>query len=217
MKNFLNKIRRKARQSRGFSITELLAATIILLLAAEGMAQGISFASRNYKIQLRNSESRVLFSTLRDTINYELSQIGNNDAGGSEMSYSSSDGGRYTISDFESATFALDGGNITTAFASIDETGKAVDGGGYVALGEVKSDGTFYGKEIASEAIYTYGITARVENFVYVLNTDTPSYFEYLLTVYDEDGNELISDTIQVLPAADFKESNGKLVMYLKR
>ncbi len=205
IKVFFNKLKNKVRQSRGFSFTEMLAATIVLLLAAEGMAQGISFASRNYKIQMRNSESRVLFSTLRETINYELSQIGNDRAGGN-LKYSASSGSRYTISDFYSVTFVLDGERINTSFAMLDASGKPVaSGGGYVALGETKGDGTFYGKEIASEAIYTYGCTARVDDFVYVENADSPSYFEYKLTVFDGDGNELHSDTIQVMPSDSSK------------
>ncbi len=200
VKQYFNKIRGKLARSGGFSFTELLAATIILLIAAEGMAQGISFASHNFRSQMKNSESRILFSTLRETINYELSQIGNEKAGG-KLKYSGVSGNRYTISDFHSVSFALEGTKINTSFAAIDASGNVVEsGGGYVALGEIKAD-KFSGKKIASEAVYTYGCTARVDDFVYVENTETPSYFEYKLTVFDGDGNVMITDTIQVMPS----------------
>ncbi|MEI3139555.1 MAG: hypothetical protein V8T31_08545 [Lachnospiraceae bacterium] len=68
----MNKIRKKLSTGRGFSLGELLAATIILLLASQVMAEGVTFAVRMYNESLTRSHARQLCSTLTASIETEL-------------------------------------------------------------------------------------------------------------------------------------------------
>ena len=47
-KRVVNRIRKKLSQKQGFSLGELLAATIILLLASQVLTQGMACAVRMY-------------------------------------------------------------------------------------------------------------------------------------------------------------------------
>ena len=68
----MNKIRKKLSTGRGFSLGELLAATIILLLASQVMAEGVTFAVRMYNESLTRSHARQLCSTLTASVETEL-------------------------------------------------------------------------------------------------------------------------------------------------
>ena len=71
------KLKNRIRESllsdkRGFSLGELLAATVILLLASQVMTQGMAFATRMYKESLTRSHAKQLCSTLTNVIEKEL-------------------------------------------------------------------------------------------------------------------------------------------------
>ena len=67
-----NRIRKLLSDKRGFSLGELLAATVILLLASQVMTQGMAFATRMYKESLTRSHAKQLCSTLTNVIEKEL-------------------------------------------------------------------------------------------------------------------------------------------------
>ena len=67
-----NLIRKKLSDKRGFSLGELLAATVILLLASQVMTQGMAFATRMYNESMTRSHARQLCSTLTNVIEKEL-------------------------------------------------------------------------------------------------------------------------------------------------
>ena len=58
-----NRIRKLLSDKRGFSLGELLAATVILLLASQVMTQGMAFATRMYNESLTRSHAKQLCST----------------------------------------------------------------------------------------------------------------------------------------------------------
>lgn len=189
----LKRIKKKLQSAGGFSLTEMLVATIILLIAAQGMTDGISFASSQYTKQMRNSQSRILCSTLENTINYEFAHT-------DKIVYSNKSGsGTYAVSKFFSPTFCIR--DSYSQFVAIDDSGKPVASGiGYLVLGYQPSEGTYDGYPIASESLYTYGIKASVDNVVYVERDNAPSYFQYRIKIYDESGNTLIEDLPQIIP-----------------
>ena len=72
IKRMKNKIRKKLSGQTGFSLGELLAATLILLLASQVLAQGITFAVRMYNESLTISHGKQLCSTLTNVVETEL-------------------------------------------------------------------------------------------------------------------------------------------------
>ena len=59
----INLIRKKLSDRRGFSLGELLAATVILLLTSQVMTQGMAFATRMYNESMTRSHAKQLCST----------------------------------------------------------------------------------------------------------------------------------------------------------
>ncbi len=186
-----NKTKKLLSEKRGFTMVELLAATVIFLLSSAVLVTGMASAEKHFNRELQSSESSILFSTLKDTIDYELSHT-------SRITYNNKSGDKYTVDTFFSRSFAVS--NADSGFCMLDTSGKvSTSGRGYIALGEEKS-GNFNGNKIVSDSLYTYGVTAAVSDFYYVNHTDVPSYFTYKLTIYDDDGDELRTDTIDVVP-----------------
>ena len=132
----------------------------------------------------------LLFSTLRETIDYELTYTSG------DVVYSSSNSNVYTIKSFYSPTFCQK--DTTTGFYAVDDNGNLSDTG-YIVLGEATSD-SVKGKYIASTALYTYDTLAKVSDFKYVDRTDEFDYFTYTLSVYDDKGRVLHSETMEVRP-----------------
>ena len=194
-KALIKKCISRLKRPRGFSFTEMLAAVIILLIASEGMAQGIAFASRNFTIQMRNSEARILFSTLRDTINYELRH--------GKIRHFTKEGSVYTVTDFYSEGRMLEGGLVYETFYTVDDANHA-SAYGYVRLGDAANPGN--GKDLATRGIYTYDTAAQIKDnkVVYHKEDGKPSYYEYTLAVGYKSSSgfvKLLEETIQVLPS----------------
>ena len=174
---FNMKIRTKKRIKKilygkgGYSLTELLVATIIMLLASSVMVTGIAAASKSFREQMSDSKSNLLFLTLRDTIDYELMYTSGsfNYSGVSQTG----DEKTYEVSTFYSPTFCMK--NTKTGFISINEAGEIADRG-YIVLGE-NTDDSVSGKYIVSKALYTYGASASVSEFKYIARENNPSYF----------------------------------------
>ena len=65
---FRRKICQRLRGNRGVSFAELLITLLILSLSSAGMAGGVLFAKEQYRASMVLSESKVLCSTLSDSI-----------------------------------------------------------------------------------------------------------------------------------------------------
>ena len=107
-----NRIRKLLSDKRGFSLGELLAATVILLLASQVMTQGMAFATRMYKESLTRSHAKQLCSTLTNVIEKELRYTTSVNKG--------SDG---TVLKYFSPTY----GKTESAFAAIDENENKIE------------------------------------------------------------------------------------------
>ena len=108
-----NRIRKLLSDKRGFSLGELLAATVILLLASQVMTQGMAFATRMYKESLTRSHAKQLCSTLTNVIEKEL-----------RYTTSVNKGNDGTVLKYFSPTY----GKTESAFAAIDENENKIDG-----------------------------------------------------------------------------------------
>ena len=107
-----NRIRKLLSDKRGFSLGELLAATVILLLASQVMTQGMAFATRMYKESLTRSHAKQLCSTLTNVIEKEL-----------RYTTSVNKGNDGTVLKYFSPTY----GKTESAFAAIDENENKID------------------------------------------------------------------------------------------
>ena len=65
---FRRGIRRKLWNNHGLSIAELMVTMLLLTLSSAGMAGGVLFAKEQYRASMVLSESKVLCSTLSDSI-----------------------------------------------------------------------------------------------------------------------------------------------------
>ena len=72
MKKGMKRLKQKLGSKCGFSLGELLAAALILLLASQVLAEGIAFGARTYHESLTRSHGKQLCSTLTAAIETEL-------------------------------------------------------------------------------------------------------------------------------------------------
>ena len=147
-----NLIRKKLSDKRGFSLGELLAATVILLLASQVMTQGMAFATRMYNESLTRSHAKQLCSTLTNVIEKELRYTTSVNKG--------SDG---TVLKYFSPTY----GKTESAFAAIDENENKIDGtaGGEIAVQLTAEDGSLYWQKLISSASYSsFDLKATIQS-----------------------------------------------------
>lgn len=194
-RRLINRIRSKLSDKRGFSLGELLAATVILLLASQVMAQGIGFATRMYNETLSRSHAKQLCSTLTNTIETEL---------------------RYTTS-ISTTGMAADGSSQLTAYFSpvygqtlsgflmVDSDDNEVTGapGGEIAIRVTDREKQVVIQRLVSSASYSsYELKVEVQNVTY--NT-TANTFSATLKINDKNGNELVASTFNVIPVNKLK------------
>lgn len=184
-KRILNKIRAKLSDRRGFSLGELLAATIILLLASQVMTQGMAFATRMYNETLSRSHAKQLCSTLTNVIETEL---------------------RYTTSaslngDVLASYFSPVYGKTMSGFRALGEDGNPVDEtkGGELAIQVTdKTTNEVIWQRLVSTASYSsYGLLAEASAVTYESSTNT---FHIVLNITDKDGNKLVKSEFDVIP-----------------
>ena len=179
-KRIINRIRSKLSDRRGFSLGELLAATIILLLASQVMAQGIAFATRMYNETLSRSHAKQLCSTLTNSIETELRYA----------TSASVNGGKLT------AYFSVVYGETKSSF-----TGEVVSGttGGELAIQvtDKTTNAVIWQRLISSASYSSYDLKAEANNITYDGTTNT---FHVVLNINDKNGKLLVTNTFDVLP-----------------
>ena len=187
------RLRNKLRACGGFTLVEMLSTLAIVVLITMLVAVGVSLATRTYSQSIELSEAKVLHSTLSEVISNELAQTGTIEAAGA-----SADGKGYKLGKFFSRNYGVK--DDLCAFQVLDpETGKVMASGGkgQLALGS----GTVQNR-LLSSAAYTNGTTATIGvNYYEAKETPAvPAHFEVTLNVYSKDGNELVSNTFDVVP-----------------
>lgn len=177
-----NLIRKKLSDKRGFSLGELLAATVILLLASQVMTQGMAFATRMYKESLTRSHAKQLCSTLTNVIEKELRYTTsvNTDSDGTVLKY-----------------FSPTYGKTESAFAAIDENENKIDGtaGGEIAVQLTAEDGSLYWQKLISSASYSsFDLKATIQSAKLEGST-----FHIILEITDKDGKKIITNKFDVI------------------
>lgn len=177
-----NLIRKKLSDKRGFSLGELLAATVILLLASQVMTQGMAFATRMYKESLTRSHAKQLCSTLTNVIEKELRYTTsvNTDSDGTVLKY-----------------FSPTYGKTESAFAAIDENENKIDGtaGGEIAVQLTAEDGSLYWQKLISSASYSsFDLKATIQSVKLEGST-----FHIILEITDKDGKKIITNKFDVI------------------
>ena len=177
-----NLIRKKLSDKRGFSLGELLAATVILLLASQVMTQGMAFATRMYKESLTRSHAKQLCSTLTNVIEKELRYTTsvNADCDGTVLKY-----------------FSPTYGKTESAFAAIDENENKIDGtaGGEIAVQLTAEDGSRYWQKLISSASYSsFDLKATIQSVKLEGTT-----FHVILEITDKDGKKIITNKFDVI------------------
>lgn len=177
-----NLIRKKLSDKRGFSLGELLAATVILLLASQVMTQGMAFATRMYNESLTRSHAKQLCSTLTNVIEKELRYTTsvNTDSDGTVLKY-----------------FSPTYGKTESAFAAIDENENKIDGtaGGEIAVQLTAEDGSRYWQKLISSASYSsFDLKATIQSVKLEGTT-----FHVILEITDKDGKKIITNKFDVI------------------
>ena len=194
-RRLINRIRSKLSDKRGFSLGELLAATVILLLASQVMAQGIGFATRMYNETLSRSHAKQLCSTLTNTIETELryttsiSTTGMSADGSSQLT----------------AYFSPVYGQTLSGFLMVDSDDNEVTGapGGEIAIRVTDRENQVVIQRLVSSASYSsYELKAEVQNVTYNTAVNT---FSATLKINDKNGNELVASTFNVIPVNKLK------------
>ena len=183
-----NLIRKKLSDKRGFSLGELLAATVILLLASQVMTQGMAFATRMYKESLTRSHAKQLCSTLTNVIEKELRYTTSVNA--------DSDG---TVLKYFSPTY----GKTESAFAAIDENENKIDGtaGGEIAVQLTAEDGSRYWQKLISSASYSsFDLKATIQSVKLEGTT-----FHVILEITDKDDKKIVTNKFDVIAVNDIK------------
>lgn len=183
-----NLIRKKLSDKRGFSLGELLAATVILLLASQVMTQGMAFATRMYNESLTRSHAKQLCSTLTNVIEKELRYTTSVNA--------DSDG---TVLKYFSPTY----GKTESAFAAIDENENKIDGtaGGEIAVQLTAEDGSRYWQKLISSASYSsFDLKATIQSVKLEGTT-----FHVILEITDKDGKKIVTNKFDVIAVNDIK------------
>ena len=183
-----NRIRKLLSDKRGFSLGELLAATVILLLARQVMTQGMAFATRMYKESLTRSHAKQLCSTLTNVIEKELRYTTSVNA--------DSDG---TVLKYFSPTY----GKTESAFAAIDENENKIDGtaGGEIAVQLTAEDGSRYWQKLISSASYSsFDLKATIQSVKLEGTT-----FHVILEITDKDGKKIVTNKFDVIAVNDIK------------
>lgn len=184
-----NKIRKKLSDRRGFSLGELLVATIILLLASQVLTQGMAFAVRMYNESMTRSHAKQLCSTLTNVIEKEL-----------RYTTSIKKDSQGTIVSYFSPTY----GKTESTFETVDAKGNKVGGtsGGEIAIQVSADDGTLYWQRLVSSASYSsFDLKANVSSVTF----DQGSNAFYVELRILKDGKIIVTNTFNVIPVNNLK------------
>lgn len=149
MKVIPEKVGKKIKSNSGMTIFELLCAVLILLLVSSGMASAVSLGVRQHQKSLRDSQSKVLYSTLMTVLSNELAYTTDiqMDTNGNVLR-------------FQSQNYVIEG-NLSALLT--DESGD--DGYGQLLLGN--SEDPSENMNLLGKAAYAKGLLAKVTWITY--------------------------------------------------
>ena len=181
------RLRNKLRSNRGFTLVEMISTLAIVVLITMLVAVGVSLATRTYSQSVELSEAKVLHSTLSSVISNELAQTSTI----KPDPKTPVDGG-YKLGKFFSRNYGVE--DDLCSFRVISSDGKDY---GEIALGSSTTQ-----NRLLSSGAYTNGTGAKVSAVYYGAGAKSgePAHFEVTLVVYSKDGEELVSNTFDVVP-----------------
>lgn len=154
MKGIPDRVRKKIKNNSGMTVFELLCAVLILLLVSSGMASAVSLGVRQYQKSIRDSEAKVLYSTLMTVLSNELAYT-------TDIRVDAVDGsGKGNVLQFQSQNYVIEG-NLSTLMT--DESGDK--GYGQILLGNSKN--TSENMRVLGKAAYANGLLAKVTSITY--------------------------------------------------
>lgn len=154
MKGIPDRVRKKIKNNSGMTVFELLCAVLILLLVSSGMASAVSLGVRQYQKSIRDSESKVLYSTLMTVLSNELAYTTDIRVDAVDVS------GKSNVLQFQSQNYVIEG-NLSTLMT--DESGDY--GYGQILLGNSKD--TSESMRVLGKAAYANGLLAKVTSITY--------------------------------------------------
>lgn len=189
----MKRIRNKLRSARGFTLTELIAATLIIVLVTGILASGSQLAAREYHRSVMTAESGVLSSTLSSIIQGELSST-------SGATYSLSPSGEQVVEQF----FAHGRGyGMYYAMDTDHMELESADGYGILVLGQKNDEGDVTGGMLlVSEKTYTsYRLRAGVRVTCSLSDDETQvTVFQVRLRILDSNDALLQESIFDVRP-----------------
>lgn len=195
--------KRKLRSCSGFSLGELLAATLILLLASQVLAQGMAFAVRSYNKSLTYSHAKQLASTLTNTIETELRYTTSITTVPTEVGEEPSFTGKEELVSYFSPIY----GKTKSSFSALDEAGHPVSDSGEIAVYVTTAEKEEVWQRLISTASYSsYGLKASVAPVLY---DSAKKMFSVSLRIYDKEGNSLLVNQFDVLPINQVAVNEG--------
>ena len=181
-------MKKKLSARGGFSLGELLAATIILLLASQVMAQGVTFAVRMYNQTLTRSHGKQLCSTLTNSIETELRYA-------TSITYDESNG---TLLTYFSPTY----GQSQSSFLSINSEDQETESGEIAIKATDENRQTVYRRLISGASYSSFDLKAKVDAVSYDRTKNT---FTVTLSILDKENNELVQNRFDVIPVNNLK------------
>lgn len=94
---YIKRLVRKLNNRKGFSLTELLACTLIMVIATSILTGTVSLAARHYDEQIQKSEADVLCESLAYALREKLSYVYKYDSNSKRFYSTSSDMGYYAF------------------------------------------------------------------------------------------------------------------------
>ncbi len=94
---YIKRLVRKLNNRKGFSLTELLACTLIMVIATSILTGTVSLAARHYDEQIQKSEADVLCESIAYALREKLSYVYKYDSNSKRFYSTSSDMGYYAF------------------------------------------------------------------------------------------------------------------------
>lgn len=167
------------KNNKGYSLVEVLAAIIILLLVTGGVATGVVLSRNQYQNSITQSEASELYNSLSSLINNELkftNEIKTDDDN--------------NVTSFYSVSYATK--SALTGFDTIDSNNKPTNGYGQIILRSTADENDI--KRLLGYGAYTNGLGGKVESVKYI-----DGIFEVTLSIGTSD-KTIISKTFNVRP-----------------
>ena len=195
-RNKMNVLKNKLISNSGMSIGELMVAMLIVLLVTSGVASGMQLALNQYNRSMVQSESKLLYSTLKNEITSELSIT---DKGSVETEGDADANGFKKLKSFYAKNYTMEHAYSSFCSVNVDDDGNMTKSDtefGELLLGTINADNSVSGTLLVPSKTYSkYGLKAKAD----VKYNEARGMFRVFLTVDNGIGVPPVDDTFDVL------------------